>query len=112
VLIRAASDLHGRLPDIAPCDVLLLAGDLCPDYSVPQQRAWLGAALRPWLQSLDVEHVVAIAGNHDFGLLAEAHLPVMPWTYLCDREATVALGTHQTRSPWNPARLNHPAATP
>lgn len=62
------SDLHGYLPKIPECDILLIAGDICPrmDHTVPFQEIWLRDNFRPWLCKVPAEHLVFIAGNHDF----------------------------------------------
>src|SRR4051794_31800910 len=68
VKVVAASDLHGHLPAVPPCDLLLLAGDLCPvsDHSTSTQAEFLGGPFRDWLETVPAKHVVGIAGNHDF----------------------------------------------
>jgi Icc-related predicted phosphoesterase len=65
VKIVATSDLHGELPSIPACDLLLIAGDICPGGSIYLQEKWLGGAFRHWLNALPAKEVVIIAGNHD-----------------------------------------------
>ena len=45
------ADLHGYLPEIPPCDVLLVAGDICPtdDERPATQRRWLHSTFATWL---------------------------------------------------------------
>lgn len=64
------SDLHGFLPVIPPCDLLLIAGDVCPvsDHTVSYQRRWLNTRFAAWIKACPAERVVWIAGNHDFAL--------------------------------------------
>lgn len=115
--ILLTADLHGYLPDIEPCDVLIVAGDVCPDhpigkserYGLPNngsdfQLAWLDQDFRAWLKSIPAKQVIGIAGNHDFVFermataVRELHLP---WTYLEDSMAVVGdLTIYGT--PWVP----------
>jgi 3',5'-cyclic AMP phosphodiesterase CpdA len=64
--IVAVSDLHGFLPDIPPCDLLVVAGDVCPDrfgpfaaiHNPPDQQAWFDRNVRPWLAAAPAAHKV------------------------------------------------------
>jgi hypothetical protein len=104
--IVAVSDLHGFLPrDVPTCDLLLLAGDLCPitNHGVAYQAAWLDRELRHWLAGLRARRIVGIAGNHDliFERAPELVPRDLPWTYLQDAglewEGLSIWGT-----PWQP----------
>jgi len=74
VRIVALSDQHGYLPEIAPCDLLILAGDICPDRFGPflamhdpdQQKAWFNRKVRPWLAKSPATHKISTWGNHDW----------------------------------------------
>jgi hypothetical protein len=71
MLIRAYSDLHGRLPGIAPCDVLLIAGDVCPivgGHAPATQAEFLSGIFREWCEALPVGQIVMTPGNHDFAI--------------------------------------------
>lgn len=118
MIIKAISDLHGRLPARIDCDLLLVGGDVCPDYlgkdwkynladrGAGFQLNWLSDTFRPWLQDHE-DHgtaVVGIAGNHDFVFesmkepIAELRLP---WTYLLDEQVDM-LGVSIYGTPWVP----------
>jgi predicted phosphohydrolase len=93
VRVAAVADLHGQLPEIPPCDLLLLAGDLCPlsDHSDGAQRTFLEGPFAAWLARLPAAAIVGVAGNHDLILEREPELgAALPWTYLCDGGADVA----------------------
>ena len=65
----AISDLHGFLPSVKPCDLLLICGDIMPldiQTNMPLSLNWLATVFKDWMESLPVDHVVMIAGNHDF----------------------------------------------
>lgn len=65
----ATSDIHGARPEIPECDLLLIAGDVCPvdaSHEPHYQRKWLRTTFATWLRGLDTDRVVWIAGNHDF----------------------------------------------
>lgn len=103
--VAALADLHGFLPEVPACDLLLLGGDLTPadDHSLERQAAWLAGPFRRWLDDVPATDVVGIAGNHDF--LFEQTPDLIPdglrWTYLQDSAATVA-GLEIFGSPWSP----------
>lgn len=85
--ICAMSDLHGFLPKSLPeCDIILLAGDICPLSKAKRQLFWMEYQFKKWL--IDVgKPVFACAGNHDWPL-AENREKIesfnLPWTYLQD----------------------------
>jgi Icc-related predicted phosphoesterase len=98
--LALTSDLHGTLPEIPQCDVLVLAGDLCPDFwrrghhyepvaNQARQAAWMDKELRAWLESVPAGEIVAIAGNHDFCCEPPHHIPELPWHYLYNSDVTI-----------------------
>jgi hypothetical protein len=52
---------------VPPCDLLLLAGDLCPlaEHAPAVQAEWLDGPFREWLGALAAGAIAAIAGKHD-----------------------------------------------
>lgn len=95
--VLATSDLHGHLPEVPECDILVLAGDVCPDFrgygrnagyhdrSGQKQGRWLDTVFRDWLDSVPAKHVISIAGNHDFVFEHPFLVPRgLRWTYLQD----------------------------
>lgn len=70
----ALCDQHGFLPDIPPCDLLIVAGDVCPDRFGPfmavhdphQQQAWFDRKARSWLAAAPATHKLLTWGNHDW----------------------------------------------
>lgn len=103
--IVAVSDLHGFLPAIPPCDLLLLAGDLCPRkvFGEKAQAEWLDSDFRRWLRQAPARQIIGVAGNHDFIFQNRRDLlPAdLPWTYLQD-SGTTWEGWKVWGSPWQP----------
>jgi Icc-related predicted phosphoesterase len=102
--ISAISDLHGLLPAIQPCDVLLVAGDICPvdRHSRKRQREFLDGAFRKWLDEIPARSVVGIAGNHDF-IFTEDKSAIpdgLRWNYLKDDGIEID-GVRFWGSPWS-----------
>lgn len=67
--VCATSDLHGYLPDIEPCNLLLICGDIVPldiQTNMPESEKWLEEVFIPWIESLPIDQAILIAGNHDF----------------------------------------------
>lgn len=103
--VAAVADLHGHLPDVPECDVLVIAGDITPvhDHRLAFQARWLAERFAPWLEGVAAARVVAIAGNHDF-VFEQAPESVpdgLRWTYLQDGGATID-GVRFWGSPWTP----------
>lgn len=69
--ICATSDLHGYLPEIEPCELLLICGDI---VSLRHQRysksckQWYIKVFQPWIDSLPCDKVLFIPGNHEVGV--------------------------------------------
>ncbi|MBY0525279.1 MAG: metallophosphoesterase [Gemmataceae bacterium] len=86
--VVAVSDLHGTLPAVPDCDLLLIAGDICPvkNHGLAFQADWLNTDFRFWLRSLPARQIVFIAGNHDFIFQQEPGLVPrdLPAVYLQD----------------------------
>ncbi len=110
-VVRGASDLHGHLPLVEPCDVLLLAGDLVPlEVQEDDQRSkrWLSDVFAKWLDEVPAAEVVGIAGNHDFALERLVGRGAHPWlfharwTYLRDAGVTLDCGLTVWGTPWSP----------
>jgi Icc-related predicted phosphoesterase len=101
-MVIASSDLHGILPEIPECDLLLLGGDLCPDGNEHVQALWLDTVFRAWLRKVPAQKIVAVAGNHDFIFQNRPDLiPALPWYYLQDSGIEL-LGCHIWGTPWQP----------
>ena len=89
--VAAVADLHGNLPEVEPCDLLVVAGDTLPLAQAAEQRAWAETELVPWLERQQAAAVVAVAGNCD--LLARddpTFVRSLPWLYLENEAAAVA----------------------
>jgi predicted phosphodiesterase len=103
--IVAASDLHGNLPDIPECELLLLVGDLTPveNHGIHFQAEWLDTKFRSWLRYVPARQIIGIAGNHDFVFEQAPDLvPAdLPWTYLQD-SGTQWEGWNIWGTPWQP----------
>ena len=72
--IVALSDQHGYLPAIPDYDLLIVAGDICPDRFGPflaihhplAQKAWFDNHARPWLARARAQYKIVTWGNHDW----------------------------------------------
>ena len=120
--IVALSDQHGFLPDVPPCDLLIVAGDVCPDRFGPfmavhdpyQQQAWFDRTVRQWLAATPATHKLLTWGNHDwcgqmcsFRSDAPAYARSTDLQILVDEATTVPFGGDASRemsvwaTPWS-----------
>ncbi len=69
--ICAISDLHGFLPKIESCELLLICGDIvslkCQQYHQSCKK-WYIKEFKPWVEGLPCEKVLFIPGNHECGV--------------------------------------------
>lgn len=109
-MILAISDIHGYLPYIPPCEVLIIAGDVCPVYNheLSFQLQWLDTNFRLWLENILAKRIVGIAGNHDFVFQKrprEVAALKLPWRYLQDSSMKYK-GIWYYGIPWVPKLMN------
>jgi Icc-related predicted phosphoesterase len=103
--IVALSDQHGHLPEIPQCDLLIIAGDVCPDRIGPfsavhapeQQKSWFDRQVRPWLAVAPATHKVLTWGNHDWcgqlcSFRGDSPTPSTTTQILVDEGTTVSTG--------------------
>lgn len=65
--IAVVSDLHGNLPEIEECELLLICGDIMPlniQFDDEYSKEWLEGEFRDWCINCPAKQVVFIAGNH------------------------------------------------
>lgn len=120
--VACISDLHGHLPEIEECSLLIIAGDICPhipgkvvekngrkrwepptggNRDIAYQLKWLNGPCREWLNDVPAKSIVATPGNHDF-VWERARLMVptdLRWHLLMD-EVAVVEGKKVFGSPW------------
>lgn len=66
--IAITSDLHGYLPDIHKCEVVLICGDISPlniQKDHYKMEYWMRSEFANWVNNLPCNHVIMVAGNHD-----------------------------------------------
>jgi Icc-related predicted phosphoesterase len=115
------SDLHGALPEIPECDLLIIAGDVCPDFlrqfqrgvshksvethkGEPEQGTWLKMKFVPWLRQTPAKQRVLIAGNHDFVFEVPRLIPdeLHEHCYYLKDSGIIAGGINIWGTPWVP----------
>ena len=105
--VCAISDQHGHLLNNIPeCDLLLIAGDMCPvtNHDPYFQANWINTTFKEWLETLNVKHIVFTPGNHDFVFERAPsliHFDELPTTYLQDAGCEIE-GLKIWGSPWTP----------
>lgn len=102
--ICCIADQHGHFPDIEPCDLLIIAGDMVDAFrnDYDGMMKWYDFDFRHWLRDLPAGEIVGVAGNHDFMYEREPeHMKALdlPWIYLED-EPYKYMNYNIWGSPW------------
>ena len=69
--VCALSDLHGTLPIIEPCELVIIAGDIVPlaiQRNYIKSEDWFYTTFNNYIKQLPCDKVIIVAGNHDFYL--------------------------------------------
>lgn len=87
--IIATSDLHGFFPAIKEeFDLLIIAGDVCPDMNYAAQVDWLNSVFTDWVKGLPFKtpwsQVILVPGNHDFGMERMSRSEIEVFEHKCD----------------------------
>lgn len=91
------SDLHGFLPEVPHCNLLILAGDILPDIN---QEVFVETKLGPWLDRISAENIIATWGNHDWLPFYGWSSSTLRWHLLVD-ESTKINDLNFFGSPWS-----------
>ena len=88
--IIAISDLHGYLPTIEEqADIMLIAGDISP-LDIQGIRVlmeeWMIEEFIPWINSLKVENVFLVGGNHDYLIRNASSANILEWKMLTSQK--------------------------
>lgn len=95
ITICAISDLHGTLPVLKPCDLVLICGDIVPlniQSNSKRTYKWFKYTFKEWANNLPCDKVIFIAGNHELTFPNKyiAYKNLFPnnekVTYLCNEE--------------------------
>ena len=109
--IVATSDLHGHLPEIPACDLLLIAGDIVPDNFTPggqwwtqsDQKQWLRETFDSWLiEDVPAKNVVIIGGNHDYPFKNSGIGNTLDGCFYLEDKLAVINGLRIYGTPWVP----------
>ena len=71
IKICAISDLHGYLPKIEPCELVLICGDIVGLHAQRYPKSckeWYIDWFKPWVNELPCDKVLFIPGNHEVGM--------------------------------------------
>lgn len=68
LFVCAMSDLHGYLPKVEPCNLVLICGDIVPlriQGRTKDSYKWFSTEFKEWAMDLPCDKVIFIAGNHE-----------------------------------------------